>query len=159
MLIIADTSALITIATCNGLRWLEYLFENLLIPRAVFLEATEENKPQSVRLKRYLLDKVVDINLQDFLITFPIGLGQGELEAMALYKREHADRLLIDDLRARKTASYNGINIIGSMGVLLLAKKKGLIPAVKPYIELIQRSEIHLGQPLMTEVLKVADEI
>jgi hypothetical protein len=64
-----------------------------LIPRAVFLEATEENKPQSVRLKRYLSDKVVDINLQDFLITFPIGLGQGNLKhgRFVVSKKERID--------------------------------------------------------------------
>ena len=48
-------------------------------------------------------------------------LGSGEMEAMALYKKLNADWLLIDDEKARKTARFNKIKVIGSLGVLLLA--------------------------------------
>jgi len=157
MLIVADTSALIAVATCDGLSWLDTLFGSLSVPQAVFDEAIEEGKPQAERLRRYLSDKVVDIDLNDFIIAAP-GLGQGELQAMALYRHSHANRLLIDDLRARKAAQYNGINIIGSAGILLMAKNQGLISSVKPHLEAISKSEVHLGDKLIAEVLKIAGE-
>jgi len=43
------------------------------------------------------------------------GLGRGELEAMALFKRWQAERLLIDDQRAQKLAALNGVAVIGSL--------------------------------------------
>lgn len=158
MLVIADTSALIAVATCDGLSWLDILFESLSVPRAVFDEALEDGKPQAGKLKHYLSDKVVDIDLNDFIIAAP-GLGEGELQAMALYRHAGADRLLIDDLRARKAAQYNGINIVGSAGILLMAKNQRLITTVKPYLELIANSEVYLSEALVREVLKIAGEI
>lgn len=157
MLIIADTSALIAVATCDGLSWLDSLFTEVQVPQAVFKEATTQGKPQADVLKAYLTDKVINIDLSDFIIATQ-GLGNGELEAMALYKHQHADNLLIDDLRARKTASYNHIKIIGSVGILLLAKEKGLISSIKPYLESIQQSEIYISKGLIQQALILASE-
>ena len=56
----------------------------------------------------------------------------GETEAMLLYKQLAADKLLIDDKRGRKVAKINQISTIGSLGVLLVAKEKGLIVEVAP---------------------------
>ncbi|QLQ31825.1 MAG: hypothetical protein HZT40_09765 [Candidatus Thiothrix singaporensis] len=83
MLIIADTSALIAISTCDGLHWLDTLFQQLLVPRAVFDEASAADKPQAEKLKQYLADKVTDTDLHELVIAAP-GMGKGELEAMAL---------------------------------------------------------------------------
>jgi len=157
MLIIADTSALVAIATCDGLSWLDSLFKRLLVPSAVFNEAISEGKPQAEKLRHYLADKVMDSQLEAFIIAAP-GMGRGELEAMALYRKEQADRLLIDDLRARKVAQYNGIQVIGSVGILLMAKHKGLIKTIKPYLEQIQQSEVYLSHALIIQALKMAGE-
>jgi len=157
MLIIADTSALIAIATCNGLHWLDTLFDEIRVPQAVYDEATTSGKPQASALRNYLFDKTIDIDLSKFIIIAQ-GLGKGELEAMALYKHEHADRLLIDDLRARKAAVDKDIKIIGSIGLLLLAKENGLIVSIKPFIDTIHKSGIHIGKPLIKKALSLADE-
>ena len=80
---IADTSALIAVATCDGLEWLDSLFTEVQVPQAVFNEATTQGKPQADTLRKYLTDKVADIDLSGFIIATQ-GLGHGELEAMAL---------------------------------------------------------------------------
>jgi len=157
MLVIADTSPLVAIAACDGLSWLDTLFTDVRVPPAVFHEATIVGKPQADRLKHYLQNKILPIDLHDFVITTE-GLGQGELEAMALYKKRHADRLLIDDLRARKAALRNEIHIIGSVGILLLAKENNLIPTIKPYLHIIQQTDAHLGQALIDKALLIAGE-
>jgi predicted nucleic acid-binding protein len=157
MLIVADTSALIALATCNGLSWLDALFSEIHVPPAVYNEATAQGKPHATTLEKYLQRKVSTVDLSDFIIASS-RLGRGELEAMALYKHQQADRLLIDDLQARKTASYNRINIIGSVGILLLAKKNELISMVRPYLDTLQQSTLHISQNLINEALKIADE-
>ena len=86
------------------------------------------------------------------------GLGQGELEAMALYKERNADFLLIDDRRARTIAEHNQINCIGSLGVLLLAKKQGVIKAVNPAIDKLRNSSIYYEEELLAKVLEIAGE-
>lgn len=157
MLVVADTSALVALAACEGLPLLDELFEEVRVPLAVFRECTVPGKVEADALEGYLATKVVAVDLGEFVIA-STGLGQGELEAMALYKRLNADRLLIDDGRARKVARLNSIEVIGSIGVLLLARARGLIPLVGPRLDAVRRSGIYLGDALVAEALRLAKE-
>ena len=77
---------------------------------------------------------------------------------MALYKQINADRLLIDDKRARKIADLNQIKVIGSLGILLLAKEQKLILEIKSKVVKIQESDIFLSEDIIEKVLKLANE-
>jgi uncharacterized protein len=157
MLIVADTSALIALAACDSLPLLDHLFTDVRVPLAVLRECTVPGKPETGRLEAYLRERVVEVDLQEFVIAVS-GLGQGELEAMALYKRLHAERLLVDDYRARKVAYLNGIEVVGSLGVLLRAKESGLLAKIRPLIVEIQVAGVRYGEQLVNEVLRLAGE-
>ena len=157
MLVVADTSALLALAACERLELLDALFQEVRVPPAVFRECTEAGKPGADVLGAYLRDRVAEVDLDAFVIA-AAGLGRGELEAMALYKRLHADRLLLDDSRARKVARLNGVQVVGSAGVLLLAKSEGLIPLVLPLLERVRTAGIYLSDTLVAEVLRLAGE-
>ncbi|MBK8452316.1 MAG: DUF3368 domain-containing protein [Thiofilum sp.] len=157
MLIIADSSALIALAECDMLPLLDVLFQEVRVPRPVFEECTLLGKPQANRLATYLADKTIDIDLSSYIFSIN-GLGRGELHAMALYRYLNADRFLVDDQRAKKVAILNGISTIGSVGILLRAKERGLIPAIKPPIAAIQRSGIYLSERVVKHVLELAGE-
>ncbi len=77
---------------------------------------------------------------------------------MALYRHLHADRFLVDDQRAKKIANLNGISTIGSVGILLRAKEKGLIPTIKPHIDAIQHSGVYLSNRVVKHALELAGE-
>lgn len=77
---------------------------------------------------------------------------------MALYRRLHADLLLMDDSRARKVAQVNGISIVGSLGVLLRAKETGLVGTVRPFVERIRMAGLFYSETLTNEVLQLAGE-
>ena len=77
---------------------------------------------------------------------------------MALYKQLSADALLIDDHRARMVAEHNHINCIGALGVLLLAKQRGTIGLISPYVEKLRTSSIRYGEALLNKVLELAGE-
>jgi predicted nucleic acid-binding protein len=159
MLVVADTSALLALASCNNLFLLNALFREIRVPPAVFQECTVAGKPEAERLTDYLRDKVLAVaDLSDFVIA-AMGLGRGELEAMALYKRLRADVLLLDDSRARKIACLNDIEVIGSLGVLLLAKSNNLLRAIKPSVNSIQAAGVYLSESLVAEALRLAGEI
>lgn len=158
MLIVADTSALVALAACASLPLLDDLFSEVRVPDAVFRECTVSGKPFAEPLRSYLEDRVVHIDLSEFIVGAS-GLGQGELEAIALYKRLDADRLLVDDGRGRRFARANGVDVIGSAGILLAAKSEGLLPAVAPLLEQIQSAGIHLSAALLQKVLQMADEL
>jgi len=157
MLIVADTSALVALAACDALSLLDQLFQEVRVPPAVLRECTVPGKPEAERLGEYLKDKVSKVDLGELVIAVA-GLGQGELEAMALYKRLHADRLLVDDHRARRVASVNGIAVVGSLGVLLLAKESGLLPKIRPVLAVIEAAGVHYSEQLISEALRLAGE-
>jgi predicted nucleic acid-binding protein len=157
LLIVADSSALIALAICQGLKLLDQLFEEVKVPQAVFDEVIIEGKPVAEQLRQYLRGKVCTVDLTTVVINAG-GLGKGELEAMALYKQLHADFLLVDDKRARKIAILNHIEITGSQGILLLAKQKGLIPEVKPFLDQLKKSDLRIDDRLITKTLQLAQE-
>lgn len=157
MLIVADSSALVALALCGGLELLDRLFADVRVPQAVYDEVVVEGKSAAQELRVYLQGKVVPVPLDQVVIT-GAGLGRGEIEAMALYKSAHADCLLIDDSRARKVARLNQINITGSQGILLLAKHRGMISHVRPYLERFQDTEIRISARLIERTLALAGE-
>ena len=157
MIVIADSSALVALSVCDSLLLLDALFGEVKVPQAVYDEVCIANKAESQVLKDYLKGKVcnspVPINIEK-----SNGLGKGELAAICLYKQLSADLLLIDDARAKKVAYLNNLEVMGSLGVLLLAKKKGLITTVKPLLTLLRCSDIFVSEHLLDQVLVMAGE-
>ena len=133
MLVVADTSALVALAACDGLGLLDALFEDVLVPRAVWRECSVEGKPFAARLAEYLQLRVVDVSLAEDPAG-AMGLGRG-------------------------VARRDGLNVIGSIGVLLGGKAQGLVDAIKPYLDQVQSAGIHLGRGLVDEALRLAGEV
>jgi len=157
MLVVADSSALVALATSEALNVTTRLYDEIKVPQAVYDEVVVPEKPQAAVLASFLADRVIKVDMTRWIVA-PGGLGQGELEAMALYKQLSADALLIDDRRARAVAEYNQIVCIGALGVLLLAKHQGIIQQAAPYVERLRRSPLHYGEVLLARVLFLAGE-
>jgi len=64
----------------------------------------------------------------------------------------------IDEFTDRQYASLLGLNVIGTLGVLLIAKKKGFIPLLKPLCDKLILNERYISCSLYNEVLIKAGE-
>lgn len=157
MLVIADSSALIALTTCQALPLLSEIFDEVRVPRAVFDEVTVTGRPQAKLLAEFLADRVIEVDTARFVLAAG-GLGQGEIEAMALYKASSADYLLIDDRRARTIAEANGIRCIGALGTLLMAKEQKRIDQVSSYVQALRESPLHYSEELLAKILQLAGE-
>ncbi|MBL0263142.1 MAG: DUF3368 domain-containing protein [Leptospiraceae bacterium] len=146
MILVADSSALIALAVCDSLNLLDLLFTEVKVPRAVFVEVSKKSKKEADSLAHYLEDKIIDVEIDRNYIIKEGTIEIGELEAMTLYKQLAANWLLIDDRRARKIAELNQIKIIGSLGVLLLGKKKGYLTTIKSKIDILKKSDIFFSE-------------
>ena len=158
MIIIADSSPLISFAILDNFEILDIVFDEIYVPVAVFNELTNFKKPYSLKLKEYLKDKVVavkNIDLVNFL-TNEIDLGESEAIVLALEKK--IQDILIDDFRGRKIAELNGLSPIGTIGVLLQAKKQRLIKEIKPLLDILIQNDIRIGKSLYTESLVLSSE-
>jgi len=156
MILIADSSALIALAIVDKLDLLDQLFGNVYIPRAVYNEMVQQNKLFATQLQNYSQDKVLDISSS---FNFNVSLGLGESEAIILYQEKNADYLLCDDKKAKKFAQSFGINVIGSLGILLKAKEKRYIEKISPLVEILRNSPIFIDEKTLNIVLKMADEL
>jgi predicted nucleic acid-binding protein len=65
-------------------------------------------------------------------------LGAGEAEAIALATEIKADLLLMDERLGRETAHHLGLRCIGLIGILIEARRKGFITAVKPHLDALR---------------------
>ncbi len=157
MIIIADSSPLVALALCDCLDILDALFGEVRVSQTVYEEVTVGNKAGSAKLAHYLHGKVKESHL-DLHIIGGDTIDKGELTSIALYKNLNADYLLIDEKAGRKVAQINQVKIIGSLGVLIEAKRKGMIPLLNPYIEILRNSKTHFGEELLNYALTVVGE-
>ncbi|MCP4702947.1 MAG: DUF3368 domain-containing protein [Gammaproteobacteria bacterium] len=157
MIIVADASPLVALALCDCLAALTALFDDVAVSQAVYEEVTVANKPGADKLRAFLQGKVHTLDLDKFIIGGDV-LDEGELTSIALYKHLQADFLLIDEKSGRRIAKLNHIQIIGSLGVLIKARKKGIIPTLKPHIETLRQARIYFSDTLLDYALNAVGE-
>lgn len=85
-------------------------------------------------------------------------LGSGEREVLALALGMPGALVVLDDRLARRAAQILGIPLVGTLGLLLNAKQLGLIPAVKPLLDHLDRLNFRVDAETRRHVLRLAEE-
>ncbi len=80
-------------------------------------------------------------------------LDKGEAEAIALAMARQADLLLLDERRARAKAQILELNVTGTIGVLLLAREKGLEIDLPLLLERLKTHGFRIGDSLIKRIL------
>lgn len=163
MIIVSDAAVLILLARIDTLDLLHSLFTTISIPQAVYQEVTSAgtDRPgaQAVAEAPWIQIGSVKNRRAVNRLKSVHQLGQGESEAIVLAQELKADYLILDDLPARRAARARRLPIIGTIGLLLLAKEQGLIPAVKPLLDALVAAKLRIHPTLYQEVLKRAGEL
>lgn len=84
--------------------------------------------------------------------------GDGEREAIALALEIQAALVILDDLPARRIALAARLNVISTLGVLLGAKRAGLIDRIRPELESLLKTSFFLSPMLYAQLLAEAGE-
>ncbi len=161
MIVVSDTSAIINLAMIGRLGLLHDIYTEVVIPAAVYQEIVIQGagKPGAIEVRTqpwFQQRAVVDTA---FVSQLRRDLDDGEAEAIVLAQEIGADLLLIDDRAARRHAARLGLRFIGLLGVLLEAKKAGLLPAVKPALDdLISKAGFRVRSSLYQAFLASAGE-
>ncbi len=85
-------------------------------------------------------------------------LGRGESRVLSVTCRREEWTAVVDDGAARRCAQGLGIPTVGTLGVLVVAKKEGRLDKVEPAIEELRRSGLHVGDAVVEQVLRMAEE-
>ena len=120
------------------------LYTEVWIPPAVkdeFLEIRSIVRQASLERAPWI--KTVRLSLPQSALAYA-GLNRGEASVLALAKEHNARLVIIDERKARREAQRMGLQVTGTIGVLLLAKEKGLIDAIKPSIAELQAHGLYL---------------
>lgn len=85
-------------------------------------------------------------------------LGAGESSVLALAVTHPDTEVIIDDLAGRKCAASLDIPLRGTLGIVLVAKRRGLIPRARPVIESMMSAGLYLSRPVLDEALRRVGE-
>lgn len=157
--VVANTTPIIGLTLIGQLELLRKLYGRVHIPPAVKNEVLAGGT-SGVGIDEFQkadwlqLTPLKDPSRADLLSD----LDRGEAEAIALAQELHADLIIIDERMARKHARRLGLKLTGTLGVLLEAKNRGYISAIKPLVQQLVQGGIRLGDQLIAETLKLAKE-
>ncbi|NJL47967.1 MAG: DUF3368 domain-containing protein [Leptolyngbyaceae cyanobacterium SM2_5_2] len=140
------------------------LYSTILIPRAVYHEMVNAGKPVPGAAEvqtfpwiqtQFATNSQAVIALQ----TSQDNIHQGEAEVIILALELNADLLLMDERLGRALAANYGLNVTGLLGVLLQAKRNGLIGFIQPLMdELIEKADFRVDNQLYLTLLQSAGE-
>lgn len=161
MIIVSDTTPISELAKVGYLNLLPQLFGKVVIPQGVFDELQMGQHPASELVQNLSWLEVVTVHHQQVIdeLQKSFNLDLGESEAIALAEEIRASQLLIDEKAARKVASARKLPLIGTMGILLLAKRRGLLNNVTDVLNQMRGQGTRISDKLYEQVLVLAQEI
>ena len=101
---------------------------------------------------------VCPIKLNENVFLFEKRIDKGEASAIMLALEIPNSTIIIDDFKGRSLAKELGIKVTGTMGIIILAKNKKLIPSIKPMLEKIKETNFYISKELENEALGLAKE-
>lgn len=157
MIVVSDTSPVSYLHQIGQLALLSELYGRVLVPPTVASELRAASNLHR-NLDWSLLDVVAPQSPErvDSLLD---ELDRGESEAIVLALEQQAELLLIDERTGRDVASRLGIRRTGLLGVLIEAKRRGLVSRVTSEIDrLVSQTTFRISPLVRAEVLRLAGE-
>ncbi len=152
----ADAGPLIALGRVGRLHFLRDVFGRVLVPDAAVRECLHDRTRHDAQAILEAINKGLltttrvqkSVGYQELAVRF----GDGETAAIIL-ARSLGVRVLLDDGPARAAARELGVEVIGTGGVLIRAKRLGRLAAVKPLLLELQRNGYHLSPAVVREIL------
>lgn len=159
-LVINTGPILALVAACGDLQLLDKLYKTVLVPHEVVQEVSA-NGPNRFAVNQFeaatWLRKWPDeVTVSSFLRNT---LDRGEASVIQLALQEQIELVCIDEALGRRVARLNGLKLTGSVGILLRAKREGVLPSVKAPLERMKSHGIWLSDSLLKLALHEAGEL
>ncbi|MBM3216956.1 DUF3368 domain-containing protein [Candidatus Poribacteria bacterium] len=157
---ITDASPLLFLAKLERLELLLLGVEQVLVPSAALHEVRAKHDEAAARVERVLMVWLAECPVtRPELIELLYDLGAGEREVVAQARQEGVVSVAMDDLAARRTARRVGLEPIGTVGLLLAARKRRLIPSLRDELDALAQLGFRASGALVAAALREAGEI
>ncbi len=153
---VSDSGPIIALASIGQLELLHQLFDEVLVPPAARGEILDETSAAALSAAGWVKIQPPQDNLA--VLFLRNDFGAGESETIVVAKEIGADWTLLDDLTARRKAQTIGLSVIGTLGLLLMAKTSGYLPTIKPLVDDLKLNGFRMSAELYTRVLQQASE-
>ncbi|HEX5418755.1 MAG TPA: DUF3368 domain-containing protein [Gammaproteobacteria bacterium] len=155
---VIDASPLIFLARSRHLELLQGFAPTIWVPAPVADEITRRGRydiaAQAIENTAWLITQPVP-DIPSIILEWRLGAGESAALALA---QAHGLEAIIDDLAGRKCATSLGIPLRGTLGIVLAAKQRGLIPQARPVIEDMMRAGLYLSRRVLDQALRRVGE-
>jgi predicted nucleic acid-binding protein len=158
-IVVSNATPLIALAWLNRLDLLPTLFGTVHIPQAVHDEI--EHNPEAVGAAELSTAPWLEISpVQNTLAVSLLfdQLDAGESEAIVLARELQAGLLLMDERRGRRRAIQVGLDVVGTLGILIQARRQNLVGPLRPLLDRLRQLPFHISEQLYQDVLQQVDE-
>ena len=157
MIVYSNTTPFIALASIGRLDLLPQLFGKIYVAEAVISECAAGGRIVVPDLRD--LEWIVPVaDEQDVSIPVLFDLDQGEKQTILLAKKNVSDKVIIDERVGRQVAEYLGLNITGTLGVLIKAKDIGLIPSFYDAAMDMQQQGVRYNKKLIVRLAAHIEE-
>lgn len=157
--VVVNSTPLIVLCGIGRLSILQKMYQEIWIPEAVYREVTAKEDSACAQIKAagtwIRVEKIRDHAEKKM---YKAKLHDGEVEVMILAQEQRADLVILDDNAAKKTARYLGLTVTGTLGVLLKAKRQGVIEEIGPLLSEMRQNGFYVGAIVENMVLEQAGE-
>ena len=158
--LVCDTTVLLYLGRINQTDLLPALFTPIYVPEPVMLELDMGRllRPDTVNPRDLAWATPIAVPQDAIAALPPNRLGMGERAVIAHAQVHQICAVGLDDLQARRLAEGLGLMVVGTPGILLRAKRTGLLSTVRPLIDAVVAQGFHLGSDLYEDILSLAGE-
>jgi hypothetical protein len=158
--VVCDTTVLLYLARIEQIELLPSLFASIYVPEPVITELDMGRLLRRDTVDPRELDWATRVSVTPSeLDALPSNrLGAGERAVLAYARAYECDIVGLDDFQARALATQMGLQVVGTLGVLLLAKRHHLISELRPLIDALVNEGFRLDGDLRQVVLRLANE-
>lgn len=148
------------VAATETIEWLPTLYNRIFIPYEVFqeIEAGGPGNPEILALSSIKNLVLIGNEKADLPHALLRELDTGEASVIHSAILNQIDTVAIDEKAVRRLARINGLKVTGSLGILLKAKRHGLIPSLGDSITRMRNHGIWIASDLITASLRQANE-
>lgn len=156
MIVVSDTSPISALIRLGQVELLPQVFGQVVIPPAVKTELSYLQQFGFDLQDLWAADwlSIQAAQNQSLINQLSLELDVGEVAAIALAQELSPQFLVIDEKRGRTVAERLGIPVVGLLGILILAKKQGLLPAIRPLILELKGIDFFVSDALANRILQ-----